>query len=68
MRSGNIAQRLENGLRRAVLRQVLNGEEEDDDFLFVNMSSNRLSHAYQSQRVSVSEWRRNEARGAPHND
>ena len=57
---GNIARRIENGLRRAVLRQVLSGEEDDDDFLFVNMSSNRLHHAYQSHRVSVGEWRRNE--------
>ena len=57
---GNIAQRMENGLRRAVLQQVLSGEEDDDDFLFVNMSSNRLHHAYQSHRVSVGEWRRNE--------
>ena len=47
-------------MRRAVLRQVLNGEEHDDDFLFVNMSSNRLHHAYQSHRVSVGEWHRNE--------
>lgn len=30
---GNIAQRLENGLRRAMLRQVLNGKEEGDDCL-----------------------------------
>ena len=29
---GNIAQRLENGLRCAVLQRVLNGEESDDDF------------------------------------
>ena len=57
---GNIARRIENGLRRSVLRQVLSGEEHDDDFLFVNMSSNRLHHAYQSHRVSVGEWRRNE--------
>ena len=57
---GNIAQRLENGLQHGVLRQVLNGEEDDEDFLFVNMSSNRLRHAYQSHRVSVGEWRRNE--------
>ena len=57
---GNIAQRIENGLRRAVMRQVLNGGEDNDDFLFVNMSSNRLHHAYQSHRVSVGEWRRNE--------
>ena len=56
---GNIARRIENGLRRAVLREVLNGED-DDDFSFVNMSSNRLHHAYQSHRVSVGEWRRNE--------
>ena len=56
----NIAQRIENGLRCAVLRQVLNGGEDDDDFLFVNMSSNRLHHAYQSHRVTVGEWRRNE--------
>ena len=39
-----------------MLRQVLNGEKEDDDFLFVTMSSNRLRDAYQSQRVSVGEW------------
>ena len=57
---GNIAQRLENGLRRAVLQRVLNGEEDDNDFLFVNMSSHRLHHSYQSHRVSVGEWRRNE--------
>ena len=44
-----------------MLRQVLNGEEDDDeDFLFVNMSSNRLRHAYQSHRVSMGEWRRDE--------
>ena len=29
---GNLAQRLENGLRRAVLQRVLSGEEDDDDF------------------------------------
>ena len=57
---GNIAQRLENGLRHAVLQRVLNGEEDDHDFFFVNMSSNRLHHAYQSHRVSVGEWRKNE--------
>ena len=57
---GNIAHRLENGSRRAVLQQVLNGEEDDGDFLFVNMSSSRLHHTYQSHRVSVGEWRRNE--------
>ena len=57
---GNIAQRLEDGLRRAVSRQVLNGDEDVDDFLFVNMSSNRLHHSYQSHRVSVGEWQRNE--------
>ena len=57
---GNIAQRIENGLRRAVLQQVLSREEDDDDFLFVNMSSNRLHHAYQSHRVSVGEWRNEE--------
>ena len=57
---GNIAQMLEDGLRRAVSRQVLNGDEDADDFLFVNMSSNRLHHSYQSHRVSVGEWQRNE--------
>ena len=57
---GSIAQRLESGLRHGVLRQALNGEEDDEDFLFVNMSSNRLHHAHQSHRVSVGEWHRNE--------
>ena len=50
---GNIEQRLENEFRCAILRQVFNGEEEDGAFLFVNMSSNRSSHAYQSR-----EWKK----------
>ena len=57
---GNIAQMIENGLRRVVFYQALNGGQDDEDFLFVNMSSNRWRHASQSHRVSVGEWRGNE--------
>ena len=36
--------------------QILDGHERDNDILMINMSSNRLRHAYQSHRITVGEW------------
>lgn len=55
-----LPQVIERALQQAVADQVLAGEENDGDYLLVNMSSNRLHHAYQSHCVTVGEWRQNE--------
>ena len=48
---------LDQALQIAIQRQVLDqpGVHENDD-LMINMSSNRLQHAYQSSRVRVRDW------------
>ena len=47
-------------LQQAIALQVLNGHENDQDFLMINMSSNRLRHSYQSHRIRVGKWKNNE--------
>ena len=51
---------IERALQQAIAIQVLNGHENDQDFLMINMSSNRLRHSYQSHRIRVGEWKNNE--------
>ena len=51
---------IERALQQAIALQVLNGHENDQDFLMINMSSNRLRHSYQSHRIRVGEWKNNE--------
>ena len=51
---------LEQALQMAIQRQVLNQPGvHDNDHLMINMSSNRLQHAYQSSRVRVRDWIQN---------
>ena len=48
---------LEQALQIAIQRQVLDQPGvHDNDHLMINMSSNRLQHAYQSSRVRVRDW------------
>ena len=48
---------LDQALQRAIQRQVLDQPGgHDNDHLMINMSSNRLQHAYQSSRVRVRDW------------
>ena len=49
---------LDQALQRAIQRQVLDQPGvHDSDHLMINMSSNRLRHAFQSSRVRVRDWR-----------
>ena len=49
---------LEQALQIAIRRQVLDQPGvHDNDHLMINMSSNRLQHAYQSSRVRVRDWK-----------
>ena len=49
---------LDQALQRAIQRQVLDQPGvHDNDHLMINMSSNRLRHAFQSSRVRVRDWR-----------
>ena len=56
----HIPQLIERALQQAIALQILDGHERDNDILMINMSSNRLRHAYQSHRVTVGEWINNE--------
>ena len=56
----NIPQLIERALQQAIAMEILDGHEQDNDILVINMSSNRLRHAYQSHRVTVGEWINNE--------
>ncbi|CAH3199085.1 unnamed protein product, partial [Porites evermanni] len=48
---------LEQALQIAIQRQVLDQPGvHENDHLMINMSSNRLQHAYQSSRVRVRDW------------
>ena len=48
---------LDQALQIAIQRQVLDQPGvHDNDHLMINMSSNRLQHAYQSSRVRVRDW------------
>ena len=48
---------LDQALQPAIQRQVLDQPGvHDNDHLMINMSSNRLQHAYQSSRVRVRDW------------
>ena len=48
---------LDQALQLAIQRQVLNQPGvHENDHLMINMSSNRLQHAYQSSRVRVRDW------------
>ena len=48
---------LDQALHIAIQRQVLDQPGvHDNDHLMINMSSNRLQHAYQSSRVRVRDW------------
>lgn len=48
---------LDQALQLAIQRQVLDQPGvHDNDHLMINMSSNRLQHAYQSSRVRVRDW------------
>ena len=51
---------IERALQQAIALQVLNGHENDQDFLMINMPSNRLRHSYQSHRIRVAKWKNNE--------
>ncbi len=55
----NLAQLIESALQRAVNKQLLDGNESQDDTLFINMSSNRLKSSYQSHKIKVGDWKRN---------
>lgn len=55
----NLPQLIESALQRAVNKQLLDGNESQDDILFINMSSNRLRNTYQSHRIKVGDWKRN---------
>ena len=49
---------LDQALQIAIQRQVLDQPGvHDNDHLMINMSSNRLQHAYQSSRVRVRDWK-----------
>ena len=49
---------IDEALQRAIERQVLDQPGvNNNDHLMVNMSSNRLRHAFQSSRVRVRDWR-----------
>ena len=52
----HIPQLIKRALQQAIAMQILDGHEQDNDILMINMSSNRLRHAYQSHRVTVGEW------------
>ena len=56
----NLPGLITGALRRAISSQILNGRENGEDFLMINMSSNRLHHSYQSHRVRVQEWNNRE--------
>ena len=56
----NLPGLITDALRRAISSQILNGRENGEDFLMINMSSNRLHHSYQSHRVRVREWNNQE--------
>ena len=48
---------LDQALQIAIQRQVLDQPGvHENDYLMINMSSNRLQHAYQSSRVRVRDW------------
>ena len=48
---------LDQALQIAIQRQVLDQPGvHDNDHLMINMSSNRLQHAYQSSRIRVRDW------------
>ena len=52
-----LPQMIEGALQRAIDDQVLDDPTvREDDWLMVNMSSNRLRSAYQSHRVAVGDW------------
>lgn len=52
-----LPQLIEGALQRAIDNQVLDDPTvREDDWLMVNMSSNRLRNAYQSHRISVGDW------------
>ena len=49
---------LDQALQIAIQRQVLDQPGvHENDHLMINMSSNRLQHAYQSSRVRVRDWK-----------
>ena len=52
----HIPQLIERALQQAIAMEILDGHEQDNDILMINMSSNRLRHAYQSHCVRVREW------------
>lgn len=48
---------IEHSLEMAIDQQVLNDPTaKEDDWIMVNMSSNRLKSAYQSHRVTIADW------------
>jgi len=48
---------IEHTLEMAIDQQILNDPTaREDDWIMVNMSSNRLQSAYQSHRVSIADW------------
>ena len=52
-----LPQLIEGALQRAIDGQVLDDPTvREDDWIMVNMSSNRLRNAYQSHRISVGDW------------
>lgn len=55
--TGVLPQLIERALQRAINEQVLDDPTvRENDWLMVNMSSNRLRNAYQSHRLSVEDW------------
>ena len=55
---GQLPRLLDQALQRAVQRQVRDQlRVHDNDHLMINMSNNRLRHAFQSSRVRVRDWR-----------
>lgn len=54
-----LPQLIEEALQRAINEQVLESDENDNNVLLINLSSNHLHHAHQSHRVTVGDWRRN---------
>ena len=48
---------IENTLDKAIEQQILSDPTANqDDWIMINMSSNRLQSAYQSHRVSIADW------------
>ena len=59
----NLPQQMEQAIHRAINEQVLQDPEvRPNDFLLININSNRLRHAYHSARLRVREWQQNTVR------